>query len=252
MFYNFAPSPVDEEMNEAINALIDKALEADNQSEKKREYLGGSRLGVECSRALYYEYNQVPTDDIPFPGRAIRRFRMGHMHEDETAAWLIKAGFDLRTHKADGNQFGFMVAKGKIRGHIDGIIMDGPPIEGLKYPCLWEHKIMKSSKYKEFKKNGIRKANFTYYAQCQTYMAYMSPVLQLELDTALFTALDTDTSQTGFEVLQYDANTAQQLSDKGVMIISAKHESLAPKVARESTDYRCTYCNWRKKCWNLS
>ena len=249
MFHNFAPSPVNNEMNEAVNLLIDKALEADNKSEKKREYLGGSRLGVECSRALYYEYNQVPTDGVPFPGRALRRFRMGHMHEDETADWLIKAGFDLRIAKADGNQFGFMAAKGKIRGHIDGIIMSGPDIPGIKYPCLWEHKIMKHSKYNEFKKNGIRKANFTYYGQCQTYMAYMSPVLDLELDTCLFTALDTDTSQTGFEVLQYDANTAQHLSDKGVAIISAKHKDLAPRIARDGTDFRCRWCNWKETCW---
>jgi len=251
MLHNFAPSPVDEEANEEINALIDAALEADNNREKKREYLGGSRLGVECSRALYYEYNQVPTDDIPFSGKAIRRFRMGHIHEDETAAWLIKAGFDLRTHKADGGQFGFMVANGKIRGHIDGVILSGPPIAGLKYPCLWEHKIMKSSKYKDFKKNGIKKANFVYYGQCQIYMTYMSPVLNMELDTALFTALDTDTSQLGFEVLPHDAGTAQRLSDKGVMIIKAKHEDLAPKVARESTDFRCKWCNWKERCWNL-
>lgn len=50
-------------------------------------------------------------------------------------AWLRDAGFDLRTRKADGEQFGFSVADGRLQGHVDGVIVAGP--EGFAYPALY-------------------------------------------------------------------------------------------------------------------
>lgn len=38
--------------------------------------------------------------------------------------------------KADGEQFGFSVADGRLQGHIDGVIVSGP--EGFAYPALWD------------------------------------------------------------------------------------------------------------------
>ena len=40
---------------EQVNAFIDDALVAENQGQSPREYLGGSRLGVACERALQFE-----------------------------------------------------------------------------------------------------------------------------------------------------------------------------------------------------
>ena len=54
---------------------------------------------------------------------------------------LRAAGFDLRTHRTDGEQFGFVTANGRIRGHIDGVIVGGPDI-GMPWPALFEHKAL--------------------------------------------------------------------------------------------------------------
>ena len=50
------------------------------------------------------------------------------------------AGFVLKTEDADGHQFGFSVAGGRLRGHVDGVLIGGP--EGFSYPALWENKCL--------------------------------------------------------------------------------------------------------------
>jgi hypothetical protein len=41
---------------ELVTHLVDAGLEAEHQSTPPRNYLGGSRLGVPCDRALQFEY----------------------------------------------------------------------------------------------------------------------------------------------------------------------------------------------------
>ncbi|MBX6741995.1 MAG: hypothetical protein IRY87_08105, partial [Acetobacteraceae bacterium] len=83
---------------EAINALIDAALVAENGTRPRREYLGGSRLGDPCARRLQYEFLDVPRDpETAFSGQTLRIFAVGHVFEDLAIGWLRRAGFDLRT-----------------------------------------------------------------------------------------------------------------------------------------------------------
>ncbi len=73
---------------EGINALIDAGLEAGNAAQTPRAYLGGSRLGVPCERALQYEYAAAPKDDgADFDGKTLRIFAAGHVFEDLAAGW---------------------------------------------------------------------------------------------------------------------------------------------------------------------
>lgn len=240
---DFAPNPA-ETLNNQINRVIDKALEEDNAKQTPRDYLGGSRLGVSCLRALYYEYTNTPKDEgKDFPGHIIRRFRMGHWHEDETAEWLALAGFDLRTHKANGEQYGFAIANGKIAGHIDGVLLDGPRKVQLPYPALWEHKIMNNKQWTKCKKEGVQKAKPVYYAQCQTYMAYM------ELQNAVFQAVNTDTSELYTEVVPFNQTDAQRFSDRGVKVISAHEAIEMPRLTRDPNHFECNWCSYAQRCW---
>lgn len=237
-------------LSDFLNQMVNIGLEIENNKQTPREYLGASRIGVECSKALYYEYKNHPKDsDKGFSGKVIRRFRMGHLHEAETAAWLRQAGFQLLTEKQDGTQFGFSVGRGKIRGHIDGVITSGPEL-GVPYNVLWEHKIMKNSKFNECQKHGVQKANYTYYAQCQIYMAYMPPLLGFSVNHTLFTALNTDTSELYFELVQYNPQQAQMLSDKAVRVVTALSADELPRVSKDPNDFRCKFCAYYDSCWN--
>ncbi|WP_287497625.1 hypothetical protein [Pandoraea sp. CB10b_02] len=44
--------------HERVNAVIDEALARERTAQTARSYLGASRLGVACERALQYEYAQ--------------------------------------------------------------------------------------------------------------------------------------------------------------------------------------------------
>jgi hypothetical protein len=169
-----------------INALIDAALEAQHRSKPARDYLGGSRIGEPCARRLAYEVTLTPADGgEQLDGRRLRIFDAGHALEDLTIRWLQAAGFDLRTRGRDGRQFGFSVAGGHLRGHIDGVIVTGPDV-GIVWPTLFEHKALKQSAWIDLVKHGLRHSKPVYFAQCQLYMAYM------ELEVALFTAMNKD------------------------------------------------------------
>src|SRR3546814_1686855 len=63
MTMNFQPQP-SANFAAAFQALIDEAMEISAQEREPRDYLGGSRLGVECLRALGYERSEEHTSAL--------------------------------------------------------------------------------------------------------------------------------------------------------------------------------------------
>ena len=162
--YNHSASFAD-----ALNVRIDAVLEAEDAARPTRAYLGGSRLGVPCERALQYEYAQAPKDDgADFDGKTLRIFAAGHVFEDLAAGWLRAAGFELYTNRGnrpDGGQFGFSVAGGRIRGHVDGIIAAAPEGTLSAVPALWECKSLNARSWKDTAKRGVAVSKPVYAAQ---------------------------------------------------------------------------------------
>lgn len=227
-----------------VNAAIDAALEAAERRQPPRDYLGASRIGEPCARRLVYEITHVPKDPgREFDGAILRVFEAGHRFEDLTIAWLARAGFDIRTRRRDGGQFGFAVADGRIRGHIDGVIVAGPDV-GMTWPALWEHKALRAKAWTDLVKRGLRVSKPVYYAQVQLYMAY------LDLAVTLFTAMSKDSQALYHEVVPFDAPTAQALSDKAVQVIrAAAAGELLPRVAATADHPLCRFCPYTRRCW---
>jgi hypothetical protein len=227
-----------------INTLIDAALESEHRSKPARDYLGGSRIGEPCARRLAYEVTLTPVDDgKAVDGARLRIFDAGHQFEDLTIRWLQAAGFDLRTRNKDGRQFGFSVAGGRLRGHIDGAIVSGPDV-GIAWPALFEHKALSQSSWTDLVKRGLRRSKPIYFAQCQLYMAYM------ELEVAVLTAMNKNTQELYHEVVPFEPAAAQRLSDKAVDILRAlAAEELPPRIAAASDFYVCRTCPYARRCW---
>jgi hypothetical protein len=242
-------------LNERIAALIDAALTLERQTEVPRNYLGASRLGVACERALQFEYTKTPVDDgRDFSGRLLRIFEVGHTLEDLAIRWLRQAGFDLYTRKAQGGQFGFSVADGRIRGHVDGILNAGPVdlvALGMGYPAIWEFKTMNDKSWRDTVKHGVAKSKPVYAAQVAIYQAYMeASVPGVSSNPALFTAINKDTQELLFELLPFDGGLAQRMSDRGVRVITAT--SAGEVLARHTTTpthLECKFCAWQDRCW---
>ncbi len=227
-----------------INALIDAALVAEREHTPPRDYLGASRIGEPCARRLVYEITHAPPDQgREISASTLRVFEAGHVFEQLSIRWLRAAGFDLRTKRQDGSQFSFSAAGGRLRGHIDGVIVAGPDV-GIIWPALWEHKALNAKSWNDLVKRGLAMSRPIYLAQVQLYMAY------LEVECTLFTALNKDTQALYHEVVAFDPAQAQALSDKAVTILQAAEAGeLLPRIAAASDFYLCRVCPYARRCW---
>jgi len=227
-----------------VNTLIDAALLTARREQLERDYLGASRLGEPCCRRLAYEVTHTPSDDgQDLDGAMLRVFEAGHRFEALSIEWLRAAGFDLRTQRRDGSQFGFAAAGGRLRGHIDGVIVAGPNV-GVPWPALWEHKALNTKSWNDIVKRGLRAAKPLYFAQVQIYMAYM------EIGATLFSALNKDSQALHHEVIAFEPAEAQALSDKAVDILRAVETGeLPPRIAAASDYYLCRSCPYARRCW---
>jgi len=249
---DFNPRP---SMAERINALVDAALIAEREATPPRTYLGASRLGHACERALQFEFAGAPNDDgADFGGKTLRIFAIGHQLEDLAIRWLRAAGLDLYTrNRPDGDQFGFSVAGGRIRGHVDGIIADAPATLGLRTPALWECKTMNAKNWRKTVAKGVTVAKPVYAAQIALYQAYMEATVPgISANPALFTAINKDTAELHHELVPFDADLAQRMSDRGVRILRATDAGeLLPRIAANRDFFECRFCPWAERCWGL-
>jgi hypothetical protein len=131
-------------INQLINELIERA---EPPSENYRQYLGASSIGSGCLRKIQYDWMCDPV----FPARIKDIFARGHFWEDLTRQHLIAAGFRF----APPERLKFTAANGLFRGHADGIIISGPQLPALRYPCLFEHKCVKAKGWKAIEHDGL-------------------------------------------------------------------------------------------------
>ena len=231
-----------------IEALMDQALEAERDATPGREYLGASRLGAACERQLQYEYAKAPVDHGKgFSGRVLRIFERGHRSEEMVIRWLRMAGFTLKTEDADGHQFGFSVAGGRLRGHVDGVLIAGP--EGFACPALFETKCLGAKAWRDVVKNKLAVSKPIYAAQIALYQSY----LQLHEHPALFTAVNADTMEIYAERIAFDPALAQRMSDRGARVIKATEAGeLLPRSFADSTHFECKFCAYAERCWKVT
>jgi len=235
------------DISPSINDHIDAAFYAKRQAEPKRNYLGASLAGDECLRKLQFSYLHVPVDRQPAPNM-LRIWETGHVFEAAVGRWLIAAGFELDIiDSLSGGQFGWSILNGEARGHVDGIIQSGPAPIG--YPCLWECKALNNKGWQDLKKNGLAISKPVYAGQLALNQAYM----ELHEHPALFTALNKDTSELLHLLIPFDQGLAQRTSDKMVQVIeSSKRQELLPRAFNDETHYKCRFCDWNKKCWEMT
>lgn len=227
-------------LREIDNTLIENFL-----NEPSRSYLGASGVGNPCARAVQFDYIKADKDEgkeYP-PPRILRIFQRGHHAEHLVVKWFRNAGYHLtdRDHKT-GKQFRFSVADGLFSGGCDGVISEGPGIEG---PTLWELKCVNTKKFKKFVSKGVEKTEPKYYAQLQVYMAYFG----LTDYPALFTVLDSDSYELHIEEVPFNAQKAQEYSDRAVDIIrDTDARALAPRVSDDPTSFACRFCDYSNLC----
>ncbi len=221
-----------------LNQLINELIEcAEPPSENYRQYLGASSIGSECLRKVQFDWMCDPV----FPARIKDIFERGHFFEEISRQHLIRAGFQF----APAERLEFRAVDGLFRGHADGIILGGPELPELSYPCLWEHKCLKAKGWKAIEHDGLVGLYASYAGQVALYQAYLDIT-----NPALLTILNADTCERLHFLLPFDAQLAQTMSDRAVAVIEATRSGeLLPRVTEDADDWRCKMCSHRERCW---
>ena len=69
---------------------------------------------------------------------------------------------------------------------------------------------------------------------------------------ALFTAINKDTAELHHELIPFDGELAQRMSDRAVRILQATDAGeLLPRIARDRDFHECRMCPWSNRCWSL-
>jgi hypothetical protein len=221
-------------LSTALNELIEHV---EPREENVRQYLGASSIGSECLRRVQYDWLVDPQH----PTRTRDIFARGHFFEEVSRQHLIRAGFRF----ASPERLRFATAGGLFRGHADGILVAGPDLAGVSYPALWEHKCLGSKGWRAIERDGLEKYP-QYAAQVWIYQAY----LDVTAWPALFTVTNADTCERLHLLLPFNAEYAQQISDRAVTVIEATRAGeLLPRITDDKTDWRCEMCSHRERCW---
>jgi hypothetical protein len=228
---NLSDKPLSVAINQAIEA-------AQPPAENGRNYLGASAVGSECSRKIQFDW--MVAESVT-PARTSDIFERGHFFEARTREHLIKAGFKFALPK----QLAFISAEGLFRGHADGIIVGGPEIWDLKFPCLWEHKCLKAQSWRAIERDGLIGLFEIYAAQVQIYMAYLDVVE----NPALFSVTNADTCESVHFLVPFDPQVAQAWSDRAVTIIEATRAGeLLPPFTDDREHWKCKACSHLERC----
>ena len=99
--------------------------------------------------------------DPTHPARLRDIFARGHFFEEQSRQHFSDAGFKF----ADKDRLEFEALDGWLRGHADGILLSGPDVRGLGYPCLWEHKAINAKGWRSLERDGLAKHYPQYAAQ---------------------------------------------------------------------------------------
>lgn len=235
--------------SDAINDIVNAGLQAKRNLQERRPYVGASAIGGSCERAIQFDFAGAPREK-DFGPLTLRKFDFGHSSEELVRGWFGDAGFQLtQRNQRTGQLFGFSQLDGRFKGHPDGVFIDGPDIPGVGYPCLWEAKGVGSKTYREVEKQGLKKARFTYYAQVAIYQAY----LDLADHPAIFTVTNLDSGEQLHLLIPFDAEVAQQMTDRAVRIVQATDAGeLLPRPFKDKNYFECKFCAFAERCWGLS
>jgi len=209
-------------------------------NEKRRGYLGGSEIGKECSRQLWYNFRHCSAPD--FDGRLYRLFNRGHREEETFVAELRGIGCQVFEYDSNGDQFEVVACNGHFKGHTDGVALGVP-----EAPKTWHLLEMKTASAKSFaktKKDGCEKDKPQHFAQMQVYMHLM------KLTRALYMVVNKDNDELYIERIRYDAKKAQALIDKAQSIINAT--TPPERISDRPDSFACKFCDARELCHGTS
>lgn len=209
----------------------------ESRTEQSRGYLGWSQLGKKCNRELWYSFRWAKK--ASFDGRMLRLFDTGHREEARVIEELKAAGLEVYDRDpSTGKQWAVSSLGGHLKGHAD-IVVKGLPEDPNNYNLV-DVKTVKSTKFAQLLKDGLKAMYPQYYTQGQGYMGL------LELEKAQFIFVNKDTDEIHSERFHFSERDFQAALDKARVIIEA--ETPPARLSDDPAYWECKFCDYWGIC----
>jgi hypothetical protein len=224
---------------------VDRALEARENANPPRNYLGMSSIGHECERKNWLDFRWATK--AKFGALSLKRFADGHMGEDLQAKRLrMVDGIELHIVAEDGKQLGFKDFDDHFGGHMDGVVLG--LIQAPKTWHIWEHKSVAEDKQVELEKliikhgekNALKLWNIVYYAQAVLYMDYA------ELDRHYMTVSSPGGRHTISVRTDANKEDAIRYRAKAERVINSPRPPV--RISKDPTWFQCKMCDHHPLC----
>ena len=207
------------------------------RNDAPRGYLGGSVIGRECERQLWYGFRWCSPEK--FDGRMLRLFDRGQREEAVFIADLRSIGAKVMdVDPSTGKQFRFTAIAGHAGGSMDAVALGIPEAPKTWHVC--EFKTHNAKSFAALQKDGVQKAKPEHYAQMQIYMRWA------QLTRALYLAVNKDTDELYGERIHFDAEFAERLETKAERVIFAQEPPEG--ISADPAFYKCKFCPASKVC----
>ena len=208
----------------------------DKRKNDHRPHLGGSQIGNECSRALWYQFRHAWSPR--FDGRMLRLFETGDREEDRVVSNLRAVGVTVWERDPEtGKQVRFTECGGHFALSLDGV---GLGFAESKKPHTLEFKTMSEKNFKAMKNLGCQKSKPVYWAQCQIGM-YLA-----ELDRCYFFCVNKNTDEIYGERIKLDKKEAKGLVEKANKIVFA--DTPPDRLSEDPSFWQCKWCSYWAVC----
>lgn len=225
---------------------VDRAIEAAENTQPARPYLGMSSIGRACRRELWFSFRWCSPSS--FDAKTLKRFQDGHLGEDLQAKRLrMVEGITLHTiDPRTGRQFGFSDIGGHFRGHMDGAILG--LLQAPKTWHVWEHKQVDDDKQAKLakakqelgEKAALQAWDEVYYAQGVLYMHYSG------MDRHYLTCASAGGRHTISVRTEAAPQVARSLIEKARAIITAPEP--LERLSERPDWYQCKWCQHHSIC----
>lgn len=209
------------------------------QAKRKNEHrphLGGSQIGNECSRALWYQFRWAWSPK--FEGRMLRLFETGDREEDRIVRNLRDIGVTVWDRDPEtGKQVRAEACGGHFALSLDGV---GEGFPESSQPHTLEFKTMNTKTFKALQNKGLKEVKPIYWAQCQIGMHLIG------LERCYFFAVCKETDAIYGERVKYEKSEGMKLLAKAEQIVFA--DTPPAKLSDEPSDWRCKFCPYWAVC----
>lgn len=207
----------------------------ENRKSAHRPHLGGSQIGLNCSRALWYQFRWAWSGNLA--GRVLRLFETGDREEERLVRNLRDIGVEVWQYDEDGKQYGATAHGGHFALSVDGV---GQGFKESSKPHVLEFKTANEKSFNKVKKDGLEVAHPQYWGQVHVAMHLMG------LDRCFFFMVNKNTDEIYSERVTLNKTFAKGLVEKAGSVIFAN--SPPPKIAETDDWYECKFCRYRPVC----